>query len=123
MGGKYSTYSRDAQTKSNRREPHPIWRGIGFALLILTPILGWFGSILLVEENLRQRWFPIPADLIWSGSDPLLIVKIIVALILMFLLFIAFQLLTFLLIRIFGGTHYGPYDVPAVTYRGRRHKR
>lgn len=123
MGGKYSTYNRTAQTKNQRREPHPVWRGIGFALMILTPILGWFGSVMLVEENLRQRWFPIPADLIWSGSDPLFIVKIIVAVVLMFILFVVFQLITFLLIRIFGGTQYGPYDVPAVTYRGKRHTR
>lgn len=123
MGGKYSNYRREPQTKTNRYEPHPVWRGIGFALLILTPILGWFGSVLLVDENMRQRWFPIPADLLWSGSDPLLLVKIIVAIVLMFILMIVFQLITFVLVRIFGGSLMGPLDAPTVTYRGKRHNR
>ncbi|HZW03724.1 MAG TPA: hypothetical protein VFF68_07350 [Anaerolineaceae bacterium] len=123
MGGKYSTYNRGQQAPTKRREPHPIWRGVGFALMILTPILGWFGSLLLVQENIRQRWVPIPADLIWGGSDPLLLVKILVALVLMLLLFAFFQLVTFLLVRIFGGSRYGPYDAPQVAYRGKHHNR
>lgn len=49
---KYRTYRRE---KTVRREPHPIWRGIGCLLLIIMPLLAW-GISELVFPIIRQRW-------------------------------------------------------------------
>lgn len=107
----------------NKIRVHPIWRGIGFALLIFAPIFGYFSSILLIEINKEYRWFPVPRDLLISGNDPYLIIKIILTIIVAFLIFLLFQLITFLIYKVAGPSKYGPTDVPRVAYRGKKYKR
>lgn len=102
---------------------HPIWRGIGFALLIFAPIIGYFSSIILIDLNKENRWLPIPRDLLISGSDPFLLIKIILTIIIAFLIFLLFQLITFLIYRVAGPSRYGPTDVPRVAYHGKKYKR
>lgn len=119
MGGKYSTYSQKQEPTTRKQETHPIWRGIGFAFMILIPILGWFGALYALD----QRWVPTPADLLVRWQDPMILIKVILALVIMFVLFAVFQMVAFILRRIFGAPRYGPYDVPNVTYRGKHHKR
>ncbi len=102
---------------------HPIWRGIGFALLIFAPIMGYAASILLIDLNKANNWMPIPKDLLISGSDPYLLIKIIITIIIAFIIFLLFQLITFFIYRIAGPSRYGPLDVPRVAYRGKKYKR
>jgi hypothetical protein len=102
---------------------HPIWRGIGFALLILAPIMGYAASILLLDLNKVNKWMPIPRDLLISGSDPYLLIKIIITVVVAFIIFLIFQLFTFFLYKVAGPSRYGPMDVPRVAYRGKKYKR
>ncbi|HPO58255.1 MAG TPA: hypothetical protein PLV53_05360 [Anaerolineaceae bacterium] len=116
--GKYGTYSTSPESKSKKKKVHPIWRGVGFGLAILTPILAYFGSAVII----REPWFMdiIPRELLMRGSDPLWLVRLLTFLILVFVIFTVFQAITFLAYRLFGPPRYGPYDVPPASYRGKR---
>lgn len=121
--GKYQMYQSNASSKRKEMGTHPIWRGIGFALLILTPILGYAGAVVLVNANKVENWVAFPADLFVKSADPYILIKIIVAVVLMFIIYGIFQLLTFFLYRVFGPSRYGPLDVPPVTYKGKKTNR
>jgi hypothetical protein len=117
--------SRDSEdTRTLRPSVQPIWNGIGFALIIITPILGYFGAILLLEQNARYRWVDIPPSLIIpEASNPQILVIVIVTVTLIFLLGAIFSAITFLLYSLFVPSRYGPMDAPIVRYRGRQYKR
>ena len=102
---------------------HPIWRGIGFALIVLAPIMGYAASILILKANEINKWYPVPKDLLVKWQDPYILVKLIITAVIAFLLFMIFQLITFLLYRLFGPSRYGATDVPSVKYRGKKYKR
>jgi hypothetical protein len=119
--GKYQTYMKP--TPPPKKETHPIWRGIGFVFMIIVPILSYFATILIIDENLKQNWFPFPSDLIISGNDPLLLIKILGTLGISLVLFLIFMSITFILFSAFGTSRYGPLDVPPASYRGKRYKR
>ena len=114
------------QEQPQRREKgdmHPIWRGIGFAIIVLSPILGWAAAILLFEANWQNKWVAIPRDLIVEYKDPYILIKLILAAFIAFLIYIIFQLITFFLYKLFAPSRYGPMDVPSVNYKGKRYKR
>ncbi len=117
------TYEHKRPVTDDKIYIHPIWRGIGFALLILAPIMGYFAAILLIDLNRVNKWIPIPRDLLISGTDPYLLIKIIITIVVAFLIFLLFQLITFFLYKIAGPSQYGPLDVPRVAYRGKKYKR
>jgi hypothetical protein len=121
--GKYQMYQSNTSNKRKEMRTHPVWRGIGFALLILTPILGYAGSVVLVNANKVERWVAFPTDLYVKGADSYLFIKILLAVVLMFIIYGIFQLLTFFLYRIFGPSRYGPLDVPPVRYKGKKTNR
>ncbi|MFN7036113.1 MAG: hypothetical protein ACK4SN_07070, partial [Bellilinea sp.] len=109
MPNKYGNLQAKQQEmmRETRNSVHPIWRGVGFVLIVLTPILGYFGTIALLEENARQKWFVIPVDLLAPGADPLLYVKIGMTLILAFLIYFIFQFISMVLFRLLGPSRYG----------------
>lgn len=102
---------------------HPIWRGIGFAMIVLTPIMGFASTVLLLNLNAKNAWFAIPRDLLVAGKDPYLLIKIIVTVVISLIIFLIFQLITFFIYRMVGPSRYGPLDVPPVRYSGKRYKR
>jgi hypothetical protein len=119
MGGKYSTYANRQESVPVKKEVHPIWRGIGFAMIIIVPFLSYIGSLVILEQNGISHWFPIPADLIATGTDPLLYIKIIITICLIFIIFAVFNFLTFVIFRIFGPARYSPLDAPPEMVRRR----
>jgi hypothetical protein len=122
--GKYTSRVRQEPLRDRDRQAHPIWRGVGFALMLLTPIIAIFGSIVLVNANTERGWFAIPSDLIYrGGGDPLLIVKVIVGIAIFLVVTVLFQLITFILYGALGPKRYGPLDVPPVSYKGPRKNR
>ena len=125
MPSKYGDHKQRQQEEMReaRERVHPIWRGVGMLLIILAPILGYFGSLVLLEENTKQGWFVIPTDFLASSGDPLLYVKIGLTLFLAFILFFVFQLFGTIMLRFLGPPRYGPYDVPAVSYKGKKRSR
>jgi hypothetical protein len=126
--GKYSNYYRKEEAPKVRKI-HPIWRGIGFLLIIIIPFISFIGALILIDENAKRGWYRIPADLVFRfnlpliGTDPLLLMKIILTLIIMFLIYIVFLLFSFLINSIFGVSGYGPHDAPLEPYRGKPYKR
>ena len=52
---KYNTYQQHRELPSNR-EVHPVWRGIGCIIIILTPIISWAAASLLLEFGKLQKW-------------------------------------------------------------------
>ena len=113
----------DRSVTDNKTYIHPIWRGIGFVMLIFAPFMGYIGSILLINLNKEHNWMPVPRDLLISGNDPYLIIKIIITIVIAFIIFLIFQLITFFIYRVAGPSKYGPTDVPRVAYRGKKYKR
>lgn len=122
--GKYSGRVIQEPLRDRNRQVHPVWRGVGFALLILTPIIAFFGSIALVDANAKQGWVEIPRDLIAKGvGDPLLYIKIIVGIVIFLVVTVIFRLVTFILYSAFGPSRYSPLDVPPVSYKGPKKSR
>jgi hypothetical protein len=119
--GKYnSMQSRQSVRKEPERLP-PIWRGIGFAMMILIPGMAYVGMLVLIQYNQDHNLFPIPMDVInKSGGDPLLYIKIGIVLVLILVLYAILMLITFVLNKIFTPSQLGPFDVPRVAYRRRR---
>ncbi len=114
--GKYSSYVRDISTeKRSRKEIHPIWRGIGFILMVVVPIASFLLSIWLLERNATQNWFPIPIDILspW-GPDPLIFVKLFMTLIVSVVVFAILMLIRFVMNLLFGPPRYGPHDAPPI---------
>lgn len=120
---KYSQYSRDKGPKT--REIHPIWRGVGCILMVLTPILSYATATLLLQQNRIHGWVAIPPELLIKqfAFDPLIAVRIVLTLVLIVLIGAFFTMVTFVLYSAFGPSRYGPFDVPPVTYRGKRYRR
>ena len=122
MGKEYSSALNDSK-KTPERKVHPIWRGIGCVFMIINPIMAYFGMTLLMDLNNQNGWFRIPNDLLVAYKDPLILVKGLVFLVLLFFLFFIYALFTFVLQRLTAPSRFGLYDVPPVMYRGKRYKR
>jgi hypothetical protein len=55
MGFSIRNYKRKEDEKP--WDVHPAWRGIGCALVVLEPIMAWFGAIVFLQHN---TFLPIP---------------------------------------------------------------
>jgi hypothetical protein len=119
---KYNNYW-DEKKQSSKKEPHPIWRGIGFLLLILVPIMSWSATLIILAENAKRRWVYFTADLLAPGADSLLYVKIGLTIFISLVLFALIYLAYFTIYRIFGPSRYGPQDVPMSNYKVKKYKR
>lgn len=122
--GKYSGRMVQEPLRDRNRQAHPVWRGVGLILMLLTPVIAIFGSIALVDANTQAGWVAIPRDILAKGvGDPLLYVKIIVGLVIFMVVTVFFRLITFILYGAFGPSRYGPLDVPPVSYKGPKKSR
>lgn len=122
--GKYSGRVVQEPLRDRNRQAHPIWRGVGLILMLLTPVIAFFGSIALVDANAKEGWVAIPRDLLAKGmGDSLLYVKLIVGFVIFMVVTILFRLITFVLYGAFGPSRYGPLDVPPVAYKGPKKSR
>jgi cytochrome bd-type quinol oxidase subunit 1 len=91
--------------------------------MFIFPVMGWFGAVWLLDENSRQKWVAIPSSILAKGTDQLLYVKIGLALVIIFVLYFLFQLVSFFVLRLVGPDKYGPMDIPRVSWKGRRRSR
>lgn len=120
--GKYSPYVTNTRGAA-KKGVHPIWRGIGFVMIILIPVLAYGATLLFLQENRANGWFQIPPDLIAKGfSDQMLYMKIIGTVVFSLVFYAIFNLVSFIILSIFAPPRYGPYDVPPVAYRGRKNR-
>lgn len=132
MGSKYRDYQSNRGSMGSdkqRQRIHPVWRGVGFALIVLTPIISWAGAITLIQQNQAQGWFRLPTDLyVRPGDfvyglipDTLLYIKLLFFLVIMLALYALFTLVVFIANSMFGVTRRNdPFYVPPVRLRKRR---
>jgi hypothetical protein len=120
---KNDSFEARDKTGAKTKRMHPIWRGIGFALLILAPFMGFAASTLFLNLNNQNKWFAIPRDLLVPLSDPYLLIKVILTIVFALIIFLIFQIFTFMIYKVAGPSRYGPLDVPPVRFRGKRYKR
>lgn len=119
--GRYSSMQKQEATKKQPEGLPPIWRGIGFSMIILIPGMAYIGMLVLMQYNQDHNLFPIPMDMINKiGGDPLLFIKISVVLVIMLVLYAVLMMVTFLLNKIFSPSQLGPFDIPRVAYRRKR---
>jgi hypothetical protein len=120
--GKYDSYTAH-RPQPKKRGVHPIWRGVGFILIILIPVLSYVGMLLILQENAKSGWFSIPRDLISPYVEPYLYIKVIITVMLMFIFYAIFLFITALMNRMAAPPRYSVYDVPPQAFRGKKKSR
>lgn len=128
MGGKYRDYSsnRSAREKPYQRI-HPVWRGVGFVMIVLIPIISWAGADVIITRGL----FPLPGDL-YAGpgqllynitGDPLIHIRLMFSVGILLLLFAIFSFVVFIANSLFGLSHRNdPFYVPPLRRRPRKRR-
>ncbi len=127
---KYREFS--GQKVEKKRETHPIWRGVGFAFIILIPIMAYAGMDVLLKQNATHNWFPLPVDLMAKPGellyalipDPLLYIKVALFVFIAFLFYLVFLLLASIITRAVMGNpmDQDPYYVPQMAMPRRRRR-
>jgi hypothetical protein len=121
---------------------HPVWRGIGFLMMLIVPIISWAGAQVTRDLGRRQGWafmrelsptlqlpeifyaLPVISSLAhWISG----IYDLPVLLLFFFVLLVVFSsimsLLYALIYRLIGPPRYTPLDAPAAKNKGKRYTR
>ena len=62
----------DKNKRERAREPHPIWRGIGIAMVVLIPLISFAVSDLVMSWLKQKKGFRIPDPLAkWDWDIPI----------------------------------------------------
>lgn len=101
----------------DKKAVHPVWRGVGFLLIILVPVMGYACAMLLLEANSHNLWVRIPNELYIAGPDNLLLVKAILTIIFGGIIYFLLMMLSFIVFRIFAPTRLGPTDAPPIHWK------
>ena len=129
MGRYQISYSEKKPGYNDRPEIHPIWRGVGFGMMVLIPIISYFATELLIAQNAISQWVVVPPDLLahpgthlWfiTVTDPYLYIKIVMTIALALVIYVIFLFITYAAQRLFGPSRYGPMDAPPVRRKVRR---
>lgn len=138
--GKYSKYQRPTFEKPKGQ--HPVWRGIGFLLIILIPIIAFASAMLLVDMGMKNAW-PIPRGLLgyvhfpeWVWKAPVLpflarpiasfpnLWAVLIAFISMLVLISGVFTTVYAIIRrIIGPSRFSAVDAPPARYTPKSYKR
>lgn len=128
--GKYESQMRGKTREEREKRAHPIWRGVGFGLAILIPIISYAGSEELIKANRKFGWLPMPTDLVARPGDflyfgdPWIYLKIALTLMLMFVLYVVFMLITFAVNKAtLDPARMDPYYVPPIKAKVRKRAR
>ncbi len=109
----------------NNRQLHVIWRGVGFAMMVLIPVMSYAIARLFLDENVKQGWLVFPKD--WYIQSTFLptdiLMVVVLMLILMLILYAIFTFFSLIIFQLFGTPRYGPLDVPPIKYKGGSYRR
>jgi len=124
--GRYRSYTRQ-EVKERPWEVHPIWRGLGCILIILIPIMSYAAAVVVVHENLVNKWVDLPPELTGFLVIPYLGVRVFFAeiaatLLFMFIGYGILVLIYSIMYRIVGPPRYGPLDSPPIRRQSTRRK-
>lgn len=122
---KYSDYHRTETKKPYTI--HPVWRGVGFAFIILIPIMAWATMDLFISEVINKGVMPVPTDLVAQPGqllyrlipDPMLYIKVLVFFVAAFFFYIIFLMIASIVTRIVMGNpaQRDPFYVPQMARR------
>ncbi len=114
---KNNFFTRNKSYMEKKKMIHPIWRGVGLVLAIFIPILSYLASSVILDLNRDAKWFPIPPEFIIRWQDPLILMKLFITVLLSFLVYALFLLVTFFMNSLFGPSRYIPPDLPPLKRR------
>lgn len=129
MSSKYREYQPQRPTMRELRRIHPVWRGVGFVMMVLIPIISWAGADVLIKANQREKWFPMPYDLLARPGDflyslipdSLIYIRLMFFVAFLFVLFGVFTLVVFIANSMFGITpRNDPFYVPPIKRKVRK---
>lgn len=133
MGAKYRGYTPDrGPSIKPYQRVHPVWRGVGFAMMVLIPIISWAAADVLIQQNNKHRWFQLPVDLFAKPGeflyrlvpDELLYIRLMFFVAFLLIFFAVFFLVSFIANSMFGITdRTDPFYVPPVRRTTRRLKK
>jgi hypothetical protein len=111
---KHSMFRTDLPPKPSKLPMHPIWRGIGLILMVVLPVGSYLFATMLIENKDRYSWVIIPTDIVLNRypNDPLILVRLLYALIILLAVAAVLAFFTFLMSSLFGPSKYDPYDAP-----------
>lgn len=99
---------------------HPVWRGVGFVMMIFIPVISFLISTIVLDYNSTAGWFPIPKEFIIDfGPDRLILMKLFMTIVIGFAIYAVFMLVTFFITGIFGPPREKPLDAPHKLKRSR----
>lgn len=111
--------SRESIEVKRKNNVHPIWRGVGILMIFLIPALGYIGALLVIDSNKKEPWLTVPSQLIVGGSDPLILLKLILTLIIGALIYFLLMMIAFIIFGIFGSKEKGPYETPPIRWKSK----
>lgn len=133
---------RTAAPPKSRREPHPVWRGIGCLMMLFLPVISYAISMLTVDEAMRQGirlpeglvmnpvmpefLFRVPGlvDLLyWIQAQDHLYAYLLVAFFILVLLGGIFSFAYALLYRVVGPPAYSQFDAPPPKVKVKKYRR
>lgn len=115
---KYNQFSPRSHAPKRPWTVHPVWRGIGCLMMIIIPVLSYAASVLIVQENVKQGWLPVPVEFSrtiavpFIGNVEYLYANLMVAIVLSLIGFGIFTSLYSLMYSMLGPSQYGPLDSP-----------
>jgi len=125
-------FDKHKYKRSTRDRPwqvHPIWRGIGCILFIISPVIAYSASHILIQMNAKNDWVNIPSDLSKTIRIPIpgfglavpnLYAKIIITFVILLLASGLLMIIYTLLYQIFGPSRYGPLDAKPIRKKSKR---
>lgn len=83
-------------------------------MMVVLPVGSYLLANMLIERKSLYSWVVIPTDLILNKfpKDPLILVRLLYAAIILIIIASILAFVTFLTARLFGPPRYDPYDVP-----------
>jgi hypothetical protein len=123
MNKNSNMFSRRKSQIDRDSEIHPIWRGVGFVLMIFLPILSYIGAMVIMDYNNTMHWFPIPNEFIvrWKNwQDPYILMRLFITVLLCFLIYALFSLVTFFMHSLFGPKRYIAPDIAPLRKKRRK---
>lgn len=92
-----------AVDREEGKQIHPVWRGIGLVMIVFIPIISFVAATLVLQYNSTKNWFPVPAEFIvnWP-QDPLILMKLFLTIVIGFLIYAVFLIITFFTHTLFG---------------------
>jgi len=109
---KNNFFTRNKSYMDKKKTIHPIWRGVGLVLMIFIPVLSFIASGVILDLNNQYHWFPIPPEFIIRWQDPLILMRIFITILVSFLVYALFMLITFFTNSLLGPRTYIPPDLP-----------